>query len=126
MNIIPFNSRCVEIGGKKIDLIIIPNAKDIYLVKKKDLPKVNLFKPNIVGKGIHDNGIYFELIDCSVNTKIRNQIQKETKWLKEIGTVDNQIEYLKSKCAFKLFISPSIKKIENFKCFKFIIREIDD
>lgn len=126
LNITRFNSHTVEISDKKLDLIIISNAKDIYLVKKSDLPKVDLLKPDIVGKGVCDKGIYFELIDCSTNTRIRNKIQKETVWLKEKGTVDDQIEYLKSKCALKLFISPSINKTKNFICYKFVMRETDD
>lgn len=67
--------------------------------------------------------LYYDLTDCSKNATARNEIQKNTKWLEEKGTVEEQIEYLKGNCIFKLFISPSIRKMSNSKCYKFIIKE---
>ena len=123
LNLNNFDDKTIDINGRKIDLIKIHKARDIYLIKKKDLPKVNMFEPDIKESGTYLNGVYYELIDCSTNISARNEIQKNTKWLEEKGNVEEQIEYLKGNCVFKLFISPSIKKISNSKCYKFVVKE---
>ena len=126
LNLNKLNDKIIDINGKKIDLIKMPKARDIYLIKKKDLPKVDMFKPDIKESGTYLNGVYYDLIDCSTNISARNEIQKNTKWLEEKGSVEDQIEYLKGNCVFKLFISPSIKKVPNSKCYKFVIKEGDE
>ena len=88
--------------------------------------KVDMYEPDIKESGTYLNGVYYDLIDCSTNTSARNEIQKNTKWLEEKGSVEDQIEYLKGNCVFKLFISPSIRKIQNSKCYKFVIKEGDE
>lgn len=126
LNLNNFDDKTIDINNRKIDLIKIPKARDIYLIKKKDLPKVDMYEPDIKESGTYLNGVYYDLIDCSTNTSARNEIQKNTKWLEEKGSVEDQIEYLKGKCVFKLFISPSIRKITNSKCYKFVIKEGDE
>jgi len=123
LNLNNFDDKIVNVDGKKLDLIKIPKAKDVYLIKKKHLPKVEMYEPDILESGIVQNGVYYNLIDCSKNTRARNEIQKNTKWLEEKGTVEEQIEYLKGNYNFKLFISPSIRKNSNSTCYKFIIKE---
>lgn len=126
LNLNNFDDKTIDINNRKIDLIKIPKARDIYLIKKKDLPKVYMYEPDIKESGTYLNGVYYDLIDCSTNTSARNEIQKNTKWLEEKGSVEDQIEYLKGNCVFKLFISPSIRKIPNSKCYKFVIKEEDE
>ena len=126
LNLNNFDDKTIDINNRKIDLIKIPKARDIYLIKKKDLPKVDMYEPDIKESGTYLNGVYYDLIDCSTNTSARNEIQKNTKWLEEKGSVEDQIEYLKGNCVFKLFISPSIRKIPNSKCHKFVIKEGDE
>lgn len=126
LNLNNFDDKTIDINNRKIDLIKIPKARDIYLIKKKDLPKVDMYEPDIKESGTYLNGVYYDLIDCSTNTSARNEIQKNTKWLEEKGSVEDQIEYLKGNCVFKLFISPSIRKIPNSKCYKFVIKEGDE
>ena len=126
LNLNNFNDKIIDINGRKIDLIKIPKARDIYLIKKKDLPKVDMFEPDIKESGIYLNGVYYNLIDCSTDEKTRKEVQKNTKWLEEKGNEKVQIEYLKGKCIFKLFVSPSIRKIPNSKCYKFVIKEGDE
>lgn len=126
LNLNNFDDKTIDINNRKIDLIKIPKARDIYLIKKKDLPKVDMYEPDIKESGTYLNGVYYDLIDCSTNTSARNEIQKNTKWLEEKGSVEDQIEYLKGNCVFKLFISPSIRKIQNSKCYKFVIKEGDE
>ncbi len=126
LNLNNFDDKTIDINNRKIDLIKIPKARDIYLIKKKDLPKVDMYEPDIKESGTYLNGVYYDLIDCSTNTSARNEIQKNTKWLEEKGSVEDQIEYLKGNCVFKLFISPSIRKITNSKCYKFVIKEGDE
>jgi len=117
----------VRINDKTIDVIMIPKAKDIYLIKKKQLPRIELLEPiDAFDSGILKNGVYYDLIDCSTNEEARNEIQENTKWLEEKGNIEDQMEYLKGNCAFKLFISPSIKKTPNSKCYKFIVKEYDE
>ena len=118
-----FNDKVIDINGRNLDLIKIPNARDIYLIKKKDLPKIEMLEPDIKDSGLLKNGVYCNLIDCSTNAKIRIKIQKNSKWLNEKGTVQEQIEYLKGKCILKLFISPVIRKIPKSECYKFVIKE---
>lgn len=126
LNLNNFDDKTIDINNRKIDLIKIPKARDIYLIKKKDLPKVDMYEPDIKESGTYLKGVYYDLIDCSTNTSARNEIQKNTKWLEEKGSVEDQIEYLKGNCVFKLFISPSIRKIPNSKCYKFVIKEGDE
>lgn len=126
LNLNNFDDKTIDINNRKIDLIKIPKARDIYLIKKKDLPKVDMYEPDIKESGTYLNGVYYDLIDCSTNISARNEIQKNTKWLEEKGSVEDQIEYLKGNCVFKLFISPSIRKIPNSKCYKFVIKERDE
>lgn len=126
LNLNNSDDKTIDINNRKIDLIKIPKARDIYLIKKKDLPKVDMYEPDIKESGTYLNGVYYDLIDCSTNPSTRNEIQKNTKWLEEKGSVEDQIEYLKGNCVFKLFISPSIIKIPNSKCFKFVIKEGDE
>lgn len=126
LNLNNFDDKTIDTNNRKIDLIKIPKARDIYLIKKKDLPKVDMYEPDIKESGTYLNGVYYDLIDCSTNTSARNEIQKNTKWLEEKGSVEDQIEYLKGNCVFKLFISPSIIKIPNSKCYKFVIKEGDE
>ena len=114
----------VNIGDKKIDLIRIPKAKDIYLIRKQDMPVLKMLKPDVAEKkDLIKNNIFYQLIDCSTDEKTRNEVQKNTKWLNEKGTEKDQIEYLKGKCVFKLFVSPSIRKIPNTNCYKFFTTE---
>ena len=120
-----FNDKTIVISNMRMDLIRVPKARDIYLIRKKDLPKINMFEPDILESGTYSNGVYYELVDCSTNVIARNEILKNTKWLAEKGNVEEQVEYLKGKCVFKLFISPSIRKVPNSKCYKFIIEEGD-
>ena len=120
------NDKTIDINGRVVDLIKITRARDIYLIKKKDLPKVEMFEPDISESGLLQNGVYYNLIDCATNTTARNKVQKNTKWLEEKGSVEDQIEYLKENCVFKLFISPSIRKIPKSKCYKFVIKEGDE
>lgn len=126
LNLNNFDDKTIDINNRKIDLIKIHKARDIYLIKKKDLPKIYMYEPDIKESGTYLNGVYYDLIDCSTNTSARNEIQKNTKWLEEKGSVEDQIEYLKGNCVFKLFISPSIRKIPNSKCYKFVIKEGDE
>lgn len=126
VNLANFDDKCVRINGKLMDLIKIPKAKDIYIIKKKHLPKVELLKPDIDDSGTILNGIYYNLIDCSTNKNARNEIQKNTKWLEEKGNIEEQEEYLKENCAFKLFISPTVKIVLDSKCYKIVLKEDDE
>lgn len=126
VNLANFDDKCVRISGKLMDLIKIPKAKDIYIIKKKHLPKVELLKPDIDDSGTILNGIYYNLIDCSTNKNARNEIQKNTKWLEEKGNIEEQEEYLKENCAFKLFISPTVKAVSDSKCYKIVLKEDDE
>lgn len=126
LNLNNFDDKTIDINNRKIDLIKIPKVRDIYLIKKKDLPKVDMYEPDIKESGTYLNGVYYNLIDCSTNTSARNEIQKNAKWLEEKGSIEEQIEYLKGNCVIKLFISPSIRRIPNSKCYKFVIKEGDE
>lgn len=126
LNLNNFDDKTIDINNRKIDLIKIPKVRDIYLIKKKDLPKVDMYEPDIKESGTYLNGVYYNFIDCSTNTSARNEIQKNIKWLEEKGSIEDQIEYLKGNCVIKLFISPSIRRIPNSKCYKFVIKEEDE
>ena len=126
INLLKFDDKKVDVNGKKIDLIKLPKAKDIYVIRKKDLPNVLLLTPDIDDSNRIHNGIYLDMVDCSTNEKARNEIQKNSKWLEEKGNIEEQIEYLKGNCAFKLFISPTIKTVPDSRCYKIIVKEDDE
>ena len=91
------------------------------------MPKIEMLIPEVNGIdiSISHKGVYYDLIDCSDNKTMREDVQKNTKWLQEKGNEEDQMEFLKGKLVFKLFISPSIKKIPSSKCYKFVINEND-
>lgn len=119
-----FIGKKIKVGDKEVDLIRISKTKDIYLIKKQDMPILSMQNAKIKSSDkFKKNGIVCKLIDCSTDAKTRSEIQKNTKWLEEEGTKKEQIEFLKGNCVFELFVSPSIRKIPNSKCLKFIVKE---
>lgn len=114
-----FNDKYVDVNNKKMDIILLRKAKDIYLLKRKDLPKISLLTPNINDGTIKDN-IFFKLTDCANDESARNDIQKNTKWLEEKGNIDDQLDYLMEQCAFELYVFPSIRTDNSSSCTKFV------
>lgn len=113
----------ITINNKKIDLISILYAKDIYLIKKEDLPEVNMLNINIddTKNEFQENWIFYRLIDCSKDIEGLDKILRNTKWLAEKGDEKAQRDFLKEHCAIKLFVSPSIKNLKHSKCIKFVV-----
>lgn len=122
-----YGEKTIKVGNKKIEVINIPKAKDIYLIKKIYLPEIYFQKIDVKDDNyyIKDN-IYYQLIDCSKDKKKREEIQKNTEWLSEKGSKELQIEYLKENCVLKLFVAPLIKRIPYSTCIKFVVTNDDD
>ena len=125
LGVVDYDATSIEINGRSIKLIINRSAKDIYLIKVKDLPIIELLRPNN-SDGIIEKGVYYKLIDCSKDKAERERIQKETLWLKEKGSMEEQIEYLKENCKLELYVYPSIFVAKGAKCMKLISNEEDN
>lgn len=107
----------------EIDILIIPTVKDVYLIKKRYLPKLQYCKFNndFINKYIIDDNLFFELRDCSKDEGIRNEIIQHSSWLSEKGDVEYQHEYLKRFCSFKFYSSFKYVKTKGAKAIRFRI-----
>ena len=114
------NKTSAVICGKKVDLIKLNTAMDTYFIRKRDLPKIDLFKPSAKKNASIENNILCELVDCSKDNSTRKEIQKNAEWLREKGSKEEQLEYLRSKMLIKLLVSYSIKPKTDAKCYKYI------
>ena len=66
-----------------------------------------------------DNSLYYELTDCSKDEKLRSEIIKNSEWLKEKGTIEEQDNYLKECCRIRLYLSYTITQNKNATVIKF-------
>ena len=122
-----YSEKMVQVKDKKIDIIELPKVKDIYIVEKESMPVIKMKE---IGEEflyndtyIIKNDIAYQLIDCSKNEKLRKEIISNSDWIKEKGTEEEQDEYLKGMCAFKLLVDPTIVNENHFNGIKIIIEE---
>lgn len=115
----------ITINNKKIDVLILPETSNMYLIKKKYLPILQYcsFDENFSQQYIEDAGLYYEFNDCSANETLRNELIKNTRWLAEKGDVYEQQEYLKQQCQIRIFLSFRYKKVKSSKALKFTISD---
>lgn len=114
----------VLINDKKIEIMKIPQIKNIYLVEKKYLPNLQYCKfTEEFNKDNIDDSLYYELNDCSKDEELRNEIIEKSSWLSEKGSIDEQHEYLKQQCRIRLFLAFKFYKIKNSKAIKFNVED---
>ena len=114
----------VLIDEKKLEIIKFPQIRSIYLIEKKDLPKLQYCKFNEeLNQDNIDGNLYYEINDCSKDENLRNEIIEKSSWLSEKGSIENQNEYLKKQCVLKIFMAFKFHKVKNSKSLKFIIKE---
>ena len=114
----------VLIDENKLEIIKFPQIRSIYLIEKKDLPKLQYCKFNEeLNQDNIDGNLYYEINDCSKDENLRNEIIEQSSWLSEKGSVENQNEYLKKQCVLKIFMAFKFHKVKNSKSLKFIIKE---
>lgn len=124
INVYDGYSDFILINDKKIEIMKIPQIKNIYLVEKKYLPKLQYCKfTEEFNKDNIDDSLYYELNDCSKDEKLRNKIIEQSSWLSEKGSVDEQHEYLKQQCRIRLFLAFKYCKIKNSKAIKFNVED---
>lgn len=112
----------VLIDNKKIEVIQISKAEQIYLIKKKYLPKIQYCSfSDSVAKNNIDKHIYYQFIDCAKNEKIRNKLIKNIDWLSEKGNIDEQQNYLKTQCYLKICLSCKFVKVKNSTAITLIL-----
>lgn len=119
-----YSENVIICKNKRIPIINIPQIDGIYLLRKDDLPVINFcgFNENWNPKFI-DNSLYYELIDCSKDEKLRKEIIKNSEWLKEKGTLEEQDNYLKECCRIRLYLSYTITQSKNASIIKFEIND---
>lgn len=114
----------VLIDEKKLEIIKFPQIRSIYLIEKKDLPKLQYCKFNEeLNQDNIDGNLYYEINDCSKDENLRNEIIEKSSWLSEKGSIENQNEYLKKQCVIKIFMAFKFYKVKNSKSLKFIIKD---
>ena len=114
----------VLIDEKKLEILKFPQIRSIYLIEKKDLPKLQYCKFNEeLNQDNIDGNLYYEINDCSKDENLRNEIIEKSSWLSEKGSIENQNEYLKKQCVLKIFMAFKFHKVKNSKSLKFIIKE---
>lgn len=108
------------VNNKKLKIMKFPQIKNIYLIEKIYLPKLQYcnFYDEFSKKNIQ-NSLYYELSDCSKDEKLRDEIIEKSSWLSEKGSVDEQQEYLKQQCRLRLFLAFKFCKIKSSKAIKF-------
>lgn len=106
-----YKENAIIYKNKKIPIINIPQIDGIFFLRKEDLPTINFcgFNEDWNPKYI-DNSLYFELLDCSKDEKLRKEIIDNSEWLKEKGTIEEQDNYLKERCRIRLFLSYTINQ----------------
>jgi len=114
----------ILINDKKLEIMKFPQIKNIYLIEKRYLPKLQYcdFDDDFNKKNIQ-NSLYYELNDCSKDEKMRNEIIGKSSWLSEKGSIDEQQEYLKQQCRLRLFLAFKFCKIKYSKAIKFNIND---
>lgn len=114
----------ILINNKKLKIMKFSQIKNIYLIEKKYLPKLQYcnFGDDFNKKNIQ-NSLYYELNDCSKDEKLRDEIIEKSSWLSEKGNIDDQQEYLKQQCRLKLFLAFKFCKIKYSKAIKFNIND---
>lgn len=107
---------CIKIKDKIVEVIIENTVNGFILTNKKQLPSVSIceFPEEYNVKNIKNN-LFFELLDCSENEKLRMEIISKSKWLAEKGNIDEQNEYLKKHCILKIYKSYFIKSKKDIK-----------
>lgn len=113
-------SDSILICDKKLEIMKIPQIESIYLIEKKNLPKLQYceFDKDFNEKNI-DRNLYYELSDCSKDGKLRKEIIEKSSWLPEKGNVEEQHEYLKQQCRLRLFLAFRFYKIKHAHAIKF-------
>lgn len=108
------------VNNKKLKIMKFPQIKNIYLIEKRYLPKLQYcnFYDGFSKKNIQ-NSLYYELNDCSKDEKLRDEIIEKSSWLSEKGSIDEQQEYLKQQCRLRLFLAFKFCKIKSSKAIKF-------
>lgn len=116
-----YDNEYVEINGKKIYTIFTLEIENFILVNKQALPYIELckFDDSYNEKNINEN-IYIEITDCAKDKQLREKIIKGNEWLKEKGNVEEQDNYVKMMCDFKVFkpykiVESNIKDIQIIK-----------
>lgn len=104
------------IDTKRIRVLFIYEVEGFILINQNSLPIIEIcdFDDFYEKENIFKN-IYIKITDCSQNEQLRNEIISNTKWLKEKGGLNEQNEYLKEMCDFKVF-----------KAYKIIDSDIDE
>jgi hypothetical protein len=116
----------ILINGKKLDVLKLPKINGMILIDKKYLPKIQyyLFDKEFNKKNIKDN-IFYEIIDCSKDEKVRKEIMNHTDWIKEKGDLLAQEEYLKQKCRIRVYAAFKIAKTKKSVAIKVNKKEND-
>lgn len=117
-------SDCILVNDKKIEIMKFSQIKNIYLIEKRYLPKLQYcdFDVEFNRKNIQDS-FYYELNDCAKNEKLRNEIIEKSSWISEKGNIDEQHEYLKQQCRLRMFLAFKFSKVKNSKAIKFKIKD---
>ena len=125
---IGYDKECIKINGKELNFIQISNIDYIYLIEKKQLPKLQYckFSDEYDSSKIYNKSLYYELNDCSNDEDLRNKIIESSPWLKEKGSIVEQNEYLKKYCRIKLFMAIRFVNIKNSSALKFKISDDEE
>lgn len=117
-------SNFLLIDDKKLEIMKFPQIDNIYLIEKKNLPKLQYcdFDEDFNKNNIEGN-LYYELNDCSKDDKLRNEIIEKSSWLSEKGSIDEQQEYLKQQCRLRVFLAFRFCKIKYSKAIKFNVND---
>ena len=110
----------ITYNDKAIPIINIPQVNGLYLLKQQDLPTLYFceFDDEWNCENI-DDSLYCELVDCSTNETVRNEIIEKSDWIKEKGDYNDQVNFLKEHCRLRLFLAYTINIEKNVSIFKF-------
>lgn len=104
------NENTIKVKKGAIRTIRTNCIEGCIIVRSDELPTIKYcdFSEDVEGYMMHDY-LAYSLEDCADNIELCKEIANRSDWLKEKGTYEEQIEYLKAYCRVRLIAAVKIE-----------------
>lgn len=115
----------LQINNKKLDILEVSSLSGAILIEKKYLPIIEYCEfDNDYDKSKIENNIYYNMMDCSKNEKLRTELAEKSEWLKEKGDEIAIDKFLKQQCFLRVYVAFKVVNVEKAKGIKVNIEEL--